>query len=350
MAYAFNPFTGKLDLVGSGGSATTDASLLTSGTLADARLSSNVSLDNQNNAFTAGQSITAAANTSALTASYSVTGANTTPLVSLTGTWNTTGVAQGILLDITDTASSASSTLFDLRTSGTSRFAVRRDGVIMTDLKTAGAGIFSSAFFRTRSDGSYSFSSNSNPDGANDLFLLRDSAGTLAQRNVTNAQTFRLYNTFTDASNFERGFMRWNANVLEIGTEAGGTGGNRDLRLTAPSTNAANVSGGIVDILSTNTYVRIRRGAFNLTVGLQINDLLGIANGSTWNQSGAVTYPALKRSSTTLQVRLANDSDFAPIQGRITTETAYTATPITPTGFITIYDSTGTAYKVACSL
>lgn len=40
MGYQFNPITGKLDLVGSGGSATTDASLLTSGTLDAARLPS----------------------------------------------------------------------------------------------------------------------------------------------------------------------------------------------------------------------------------------------------------------------------------------------------------------------
>ena len=39
----------------------------------------------------------------------------------------------------------------------------------------------------------------------------------LEQRNSTPAQTFRIYNTFTDSSNYERGFMRWNSNILEIG-------------------------------------------------------------------------------------------------------------------------------------
>ncbi len=52
---AYTDLTGKPTIP----SATTDASLLTSGTLADARLSSNVSLDNINNNFTSGQSITA---------------------------------------------------------------------------------------------------------------------------------------------------------------------------------------------------------------------------------------------------------------------------------------------------
>lgn len=69
-------------------------------------------------------------------------------------------------------------------------------------------------------------------DGTYRSYLQADgAANTLAQRNGTNAQTFRLYNTFTDSSNFERGFMRWAGNALEIGTEAGGTGTNRGLRL-----------------------------------------------------------------------------------------------------------------------
>jgi hypothetical protein len=58
------------------------------------------------------------------------------------------------------------------------------------------------------------------------------------------------------------------------------------------------------------------------------------------------SFPALKRSSTTLQARLADDSAFASVQGKLTTDTAYTAATVTLTGYITIYDSTGTAYKV----
>jgi hypothetical protein len=60
MAYVFNPITGKLD---DAGTPTTDASLLTSGTLADARLSANVSLDNQNNNFSTSQTFAGSANT-----------------------------------------------------------------------------------------------------------------------------------------------------------------------------------------------------------------------------------------------------------------------------------------------
>ena len=59
----------------------------------------------------------------------------------------------------------------------------------------------------------------------------------LENRNSTNAQTFRIYNTFTDASNYERGFFRWNTNVLELGTEVAGTGTARNIRILTRSVN-----------------------------------------------------------------------------------------------------------------
>jgi hypothetical protein len=85
------------------------------------------------------------------------------------------------------------------------------------------------------------------------LFLLRDAADTLAQRRSTNAQTFRIYNTFTDASNYERGKLEWSSNVFRIGTEKAGTGSARALelqtdgttRLTIGATGAATFSGSV---------------------------------------------------------------------------------------------------------
>jgi hypothetical protein len=68
-----------------------------------------------------------------------------------------------------------------------------------------------------------------------DLVLERDAANTLAQRNGTNAQTFNIYNTYTDASNYERGFLKWDSNSLYLGTEATGTGSNRNLVLDPAS-------------------------------------------------------------------------------------------------------------------
>ena len=91
--------------------------------------------------------------------------------------------------------------------------------------------------FVTTSDGFFGWgSSTTNADAATpNASLFSDAANILAQRKGTAAQTFRLYNTFTDASNYERGFFRWNTNVLEIGAEAAGTGTKRNLRVVGPS-------------------------------------------------------------------------------------------------------------------
>ena len=59
--------------------------------------------------------------------------------------------------------------------------------------------------------------------------MARDAADTLAQRRGTNAQTFRIYETFTDSSNYSRLFARVAGNIGEIGTEAAGTGTLRPL-------------------------------------------------------------------------------------------------------------------------
>jgi hypothetical protein len=59
-----------------------------------------------------------------------------------------------------------------------------------------------------------------------DVLLERDAANTLAQRNGANAQTFRIYNTYTDASNFSRLNISYGAfgDDIFITTSASGTG------------------------------------------------------------------------------------------------------------------------------
>ena len=66
-----------------------------------------------------------------------------------------------------------------------------------------------------------------------DVKLARDAANILAQRNGTSAQAFRVYNTFTDASNYERASVGWQANVFEIGVSGAGTGSNRSILLSS---------------------------------------------------------------------------------------------------------------------
>jgi hypothetical protein len=64
-------------------------------------------------------------------------------------------------------------------------------------------------------------------------YLYAPAANTLALRNSTNAQALWINNTWTDASNYERGSIDWTttANGLTIATAAAGTGTARDLYL-----------------------------------------------------------------------------------------------------------------------
>jgi len=65
-----------------------------------------------------------------------------------------------------------------------------------------------------------------------DLVLARDAANTLAQRNGTNAQTFNLYNTFTNSSNYERLAITHASNVITFASEAAGTGTVRNFEFS----------------------------------------------------------------------------------------------------------------------
>jgi hypothetical protein len=176
-------------------------------------------------------------------------------------TWNTTGIPTLIKANVTDTASSSSSLLMDLQVGGSSRFQVLKTGPLrlyssVGAVTTVGVGTFNGELTITngqagyfngnnlaiqlRSDGYFGWSSTTTNDGTStiDTRLYRDSANTLAQRNATNAQTFRIYNTFTDASNYERGKLEWASNEFRIGTEAAGTGTVRTIRLQAGTATA----------------------------------------------------------------------------------------------------------------
>ena len=71
-------------------------------------------------------------------------------------------------------------------------------------------------------------------DGA---VLVGEAANILAQRNSTSAQAFHVYNTYTDASNYERASLSWATNIFTINAgSALGTGTGRDLYLLGGGT------------------------------------------------------------------------------------------------------------------
>jgi hypothetical protein len=200
--------------------------------------------------------------------SYNATAS--TPAKSFTGTWFTGGTSTTtkpqVLIEPTGATSTAWSTsgtglgvnaasgfagnLLDLQVNGTSYVRVSGGGDLLSNVfyarngsntvaginNTDGSGpiIHANAF------GKIGFFTGSNFPGVLDAYLSRDAAGTLAQRNGTAAQTTNLYNTFTDASNYERLATTWSSNVCYTRSQNAGTG---SARLYVPVTGATTVSG-----------------------------------------------------------------------------------------------------------
>jgi hypothetical protein len=262
----------------------------------------------------------------------SLTGVQATSLVDLAATWNTSGTPTAIKLNVVETGinSNAASKLMDLQVGGVSRFRVEKVGGIKIGDGTTAAGseqkyitfntgwgevnfqnwggdlsisgvalatlsVNSPAFFTTH------IGLGGNKDAAN-VKLWKDADGILAQRNGTAKQTLRIYNTYTSATVYERAVMDWNGPTpgnLQIGTEFLGSGSGMAARPIDF------VTGGVVRLSILNTGV--------LSVASHIYAV-------------------------------------GTVKGNLTTNTAYTATTVVPTGYITIYDSTNTPYRVPCVL
>lgn len=163
------------------------------------------------------------------------------PVIDASQTWNNSGVTfTGIKFNVTDTASAAGSLLMDLRVGGVSRFAVRKNGsaFLSSSDPTSSTNFATSSYnlnIQVYSGSGFDFSTNAGfrtPGGlaigtnfTNVVRIDRDADNILAQRNGVNAQTNRLYGTYTDASNYRRLTKTMSAaGVAEIKPEGAGTG------------------------------------------------------------------------------------------------------------------------------
>ena len=166
-----------------------------------------------------------------------------------TDTWNAGGTTfTGIGLNVTDTASAAASRLLRLRVGGTTKMDVDKSGNITL---ASGAGLLAGLVnntggalalshangddIRIKNNGASNLPTLGFYNGSNAIqtSLVVEAQDILAQRRTTNPQAQRWYNTFTDASNYERGEIIWSSNELLIRTANAGTGTARDLRLTS---------------------------------------------------------------------------------------------------------------------
>lgn len=95
------------------------------------------------------------------------------------------------------------------------------------------------------------WSQTTDPTAAGDTAIQRDAANIIAQRYLTNPQSYRVYNTFTDSSNYERFGINWASNLLTLVNEAAGTGTLRVFNLGASA--KGNVGQIFVDYTNTAT-------------------------------------------------------------------------------------------------
>jgi hypothetical protein len=311
-----------------------------------------------------------------------LTGASA-PVLDLAQTWNASGTTfTGARIDITNTASATGSRFLDCIIGGASAIRLARIGSSSYALfSTADTGIGAISTSQAsiianggvafvvnsgsggayiRSDSPYAWASGTNLVGATtDLFLRRDAANTLAQYNGTAAQTFRIYNTFTSATNFERlNIIAQAAGSVIIGTEKGSGGGTAralefqtdgTTRMTIAGTSNAITCAGSLSVVTNLTFQGNSSIVGNVSSGV-IRLLNAAQNGFDRIQFGGSTtsFPALKRNSTALQARLANDSDFCPLQGQLHIHQNAVSETITATHTLTLFDAAGTAYKVPC--
>lgn len=245
--------------------------------------------------------------------------------------------------------------------------------------------------------GGLSIASGQSLDWDGDTKLFRDAANTLAQRNGTSAQKFKIYRTYTDASNYERLEIDFTGTTVSVQTAAAGTGTLRPLALAgntvrfysgpsltenwnigttghfiaitdntydigaSGSNRPRNIyaAGAVRGATTQGAYLQIHTGAVAvsyITTAVDGNLMLSNAGSTGFSllQFGGTTssFPAIKRSSTDLQVRLADDSGYAGLQLgtassalKVGTHSAIAAETVT--GYITIKDSAGTDRKIA---
>ena len=177
----------------------------------------------------------------------SLAGTQATSLLDLSTTWNTTGNPAMIYGRVKNTASGSTANLLDLGTvAGGSLFKVDKTGAVNAPsisgngsaallIMSSASNSFGAVLFNhagspafavlsgalgigLRNAGCLSWAPSDNANATGDLFLFRDAANTLAQRNGTNAQASRIYTTFV-----ARGAGTTNLEAMEMKSVAAGS-------------------------------------------------------------------------------------------------------------------------------
>jgi hypothetical protein len=292
MGFKLNPFTGKLDAVDS-----------PNGVFEEIEVNGDITLDGR---FISSLNGAASAPPGTFTGTWFTGGTATTTkpqvLIEPTGAtstaWSTSGTGLGV-----NAASGFAGNLLDLQVNGTRRAAITASGALTLGNEVSifpnGPAIFlngggvnyfaasASAGLTIRGDiSAYNFTSSNTALGTIDLSLFRDAADTLAQRNGTNAQTSRVYGTYTDASNYVRAALNSTSTAVTLAAETAGTGADDiPLNLTAAGTGTVKVNS-VAEVVVSSTVAGLPAAP---VVGMltRVTDATAPAVGSTVAGGGA---------------------------------------------------------------
>ena len=272
----------------------------------------------------------------------SLTGSQATTLADLAATWNTTGTPTAIKLNITDTASNANSLFIDIQKGGSTHFSVSKSGVCYAVNGFSGpltgnvTGNVINGSINGDANKTWQFDSSGIGGGrlrfdtsgnmffggtgmatSNQPAITADTTHILAQRVGTNAQTFRLYKTFTDASNYERltltSATHSSAVYMQLNAESAGTGaanigivlspkgtGAFTLQMPDGTTAGGNARGNRAVDFSTS-----RGSASNVASGADAF-VVGVSNTASGQSAVAVGYASLATNSYAVAIGYGN--------------------------------------------
>lgn len=157
------------------------------------------------------------------------------PSLDIRQTWNDAAVAfVAQTTDITDTASAAGSLLRDWKVGGVSKVNIKKNGSITTSDAAAvhnlAGTLVVSSYISTSSalyfGGSVGLTGRDNSDTYRNT-IYTPVANVFEFRNalaLTTAQTLRVYNTYTDAANYQRLELGWNVSTALLMNTGAGTG------------------------------------------------------------------------------------------------------------------------------
>jgi len=326
--------------------------------------------------------VTEVVGSSALT----LTGATQTtaiPVLNATQTWNNVATTfTAAKINVISTASSATSNLLDLQISSASKFRFDKDGTLNINASASGSSIGNVAnwtmFYNTGAgSGGYSVAignsssgrvsvgpagsyewGNSYASNTPDLLITRKAAASLqlgaADAAAPVAQTIGPQSVVAGTSNTA------GVNFTIRGSQGTGTGsGGNILFQTAPAGSSGTaqnalatqltISSGAITSASGTDFVSNGnfqlpgtfqiRATSNLRIAFPSDGVVTLLNWASTDfgrlQLGGTTssFPAIKRSATIVQVRLADDSAYAALEGStLRTATAYTVATLPAAG------------------